>query len=116
MSGTDVARRPASAYDDMSVIGFVEAHKPMATSAEGFAAEIQAMATAAETQPVAQSTKENLQALANMAKQVASAAASMYGSARQAAAADYDRAENPRGGTRSVEQKADVVAAGADGF
>lgn len=114
--GTDVATRPASAYDAMGVIAFIEAHRGLAPPAEALAAEYKAMADAAETQPVPTRTKENLRVLAVMQARVAATAATLYAPARQANQQDYDKAQNPRGGSRTIEQKGDVTRTSADGY
>ena len=114
--GTDVARRGGRGLDDLSVIGFVERHHGLNERAAELLAEAQAMASAAETQPVAAAVKANLDGVAAMARSIAGVTEGLYATARKHQADDYERAENPRGGTRAVEQKADVQAAGADGY
>lgn len=114
--GNAVARRAGRGLDDLSLIGFVERHKALAAQAAELAAEAAAMASAAETQPVSAAVKQNLDAFAVMTRSVAGVGDALFPTARRAQADDYARAEEPRGNSRNVEQKADVASAGADGY
>lgn len=114
--GNAVARRGGRGYDELSLVGFIERKRALARQAAELAAEAAAMAAAAETQPLAAAVKANLDAFAAMTRAVAGAGEGLYPAARQAHADDYERVNEPRGNARGIEQKADVTAAGRDGY
>jgi hypothetical protein len=108
--------KPASAVQDAGLIAFIEnlrAAGDEAKEARDLFAELARMAE--EDQPAHQSVASGLRTVAEMLGTAASVGEGITPNAKTKHRDDYERGEQPRGGSRQVEAKADVDRAVREG-